>query len=73
MNFYINRLLSVPLGPDFTPFENVLPEIKHLEQKELILSTEWLEIKAGYTSTQVGIGWAGAKIKKASQTFGQER
>ena len=35
--------MSVPLSPDFTIVENVLPEIKPLEQEELMISTEWLK------------------------------
>ena len=37
--------MSVPLSPDFTTVENVLPEIKPLEQEELMISTEWLKKK----------------------------
>ena len=35
--------MSVPLSPNFTIVENVSPEIKPLEQEELMISTEWLK------------------------------
>ena len=40
MDFYLNQHMSVPLSPDFTTVENVLPEIKPLEQEELMISTD---------------------------------
>ena len=39
--------MSVPLSPDFTTVENVLPKIEPLEQEEKMISTEWL--KKNYT------------------------
>ena len=35
--------MNIPLSPDFTPVENVLPEIKHMERDELVISIEWLK------------------------------
>ena len=35
--------MSVPLSPDFTTVENVLPKTKPLEPEELMISTEWLK------------------------------
>ena len=39
--------MVMPLSLDFTPVENVLPKIKHQEQDELVISTEWLKQSYG--------------------------
>ena len=46
MDFYVNQHMSVPLSPDFTTVENVLPKIKPLKQEELMISPDDRKISA---------------------------
>ena len=47
--------MSIPLGPNFTPVESVLPKIKPLEQDEFVISTEWL--KRNYAEIRGDMSW----------------
>ena len=55
--------MSVPLSPDFTAVENVLPKIKPLDQEELMISNEGLKkIALKSAVTCLGIIHFGAQI-----------
>ena len=56
--------MSIPLSPDYTPVENVLSQIKHLEADELVISTDWLKKKVTLKSAVTCVGVIHVKTQK---------